>query len=315
MRVMDHTNYQDYQDRYGRDIRAAQGTDNQSTLDEDSQENGVGTKAEKQESNAGAKTAKQENSTGAKAAKQENGAGAKVAGRDAETMSASRSNTYSYQSGESNDLIERLRQEAEAIRKSFARSRNSTLYSSTGDLMAIANTESQEILRGIYVRLSFKMRSLGISGASSSSIKSASRSIKKVMGKVKGKIRSLQKEEEMEKRVEAARKAKQRRLQQEIRRQLAIKRKIRKNRERKDVADSYFESDGQYSEKSYLERLPENVQAEMEMQSAGSSGAAAVDAGVPIEVAIAAAGVDAPMGVDTAVAVAEVSGAVVDVAL
>lgn len=203
-------------------------------------------------------------------------------------------------------------------KQSFIHRSSSSLYSSTSDLMAIANTEDKEILRGIYVRLSFKLwsvRASGATGADSKAIKSATRSIQKVMGKVKGKIKGLRKEEEIEKKAKAAKKAKQRRLEQEIRRELAIKRRIRKNKERRDVEDSYLESDGQYSVKGYRDSLPEQVQIQLEMQAAGGSGTTVLDAGMSVDEAIALAGVDSVMGVDATAAIAEVSGAIVDVAL
>lgn len=212
----------------------------------------------------------------------------------------------------------RLMQQTSPGKQPFIHRSSSSLYSSTSDLMAIANTEDKEILRGIYVRLSFKLwsvRASGATGADSKAIKSATRSIQKVMGKVKGKIKGLRKEEEMEKKAKAAKKAKQRKLEQEIRRELAIKRRIRKNKERRDVEDSYLESDGQYSVKGYRDSLPEQVQVQLEMQAAGGVGASVIDAGMSVDEAIALAGVDSAMGVDTMAAMAEVSGAIVDVAL
>lgn len=200
------------------------------------------------------------------------------------------------------------------MKRAFERRSASSLYSSTSDLMAIANTEDQEILRGIYVRLSFKLwsvRAAGVSGTDTRAIKSATRSIQKVMGKVKSKIKGLQKELELEKKAENARKAKQRRLQQELRRELAIKRKIRKEKERRDVAESYLESDGQYSVKNYQDNLPLEVLLEMEMQRSGSAGiaeAALAEAAVGMAVTETAAAV--PVDVSAAA-----GGNIVDVAL
>lgn len=286
MKVMDHTNYQNI---YEQSDQAARSTDSQT-------------------SSAKVQTAREKEIL----------TGARSADTNAGIAYNSPANANSRSSEKADSLAERTRKRTNAAQKAFSVSGSNTLYSSTSDLMAIANTESQEILRGIYVRLSFKLwsvRAKGATGTDSKAIKSATRSIQKVMGKVKGKIKGLQKEDEMEKKAEAARKAKQRRLQQEIRRELAIKRKIRKNKERKDIADSYLESDGQYSVKGRLDRLPDDVLIEMEMRASGASGTATVDAGISVDAAIAAAGMDAPMGVDTAVAVAEVSGAVVDLAL
>ena len=287
MKVMDHTNYQNIYEQSDRTDRSI-----------DSQTSSTKVQAAARE--------------------EENLTGARYAGADAGNTPNSPANANSKPSEKTDSLAERMRKRTDAARKAFSVTGSNTLYSSTPDLMAIANTESQEILRGIYVRLSFKLwavRAKGATGTDSKAIKSATRSIQKVMGKVKGKIKGLQKEDDMEKKAEAARKAKQHRLQQEIRRELAIKRKIRKNKERKDIEDSYLESDGQYSIKSYMDRLPDDVLIKMEMRTSGTSGTAAVDAGVPVDVAIAAAGADASMGVDTAMAVAEVSGAVVDLAL
>lgn len=209
-------------------------------------------------------------------------------------------------------------QQPSSGKQPFIHRSSSSLYSSTSDLMSIANTEDKEILRSIYVRLSFKLwsvRASGATGTDSKAISSATRSIQKVMGKVKGKIKGLRKEEEMEKKARAAKKAKQRRLEQEIRRELAIKRRIRKNKERRDVEDSYLESDGQYCAKSYRDSLPEQVQVQLEMQAAGGSGTVALDAGMSVDAAIAMAGFDSAMGVDAMTAIADVSGAIVDVAL
>ena len=75
----------------------------------------------------------------------------------------------------------------------------------------------------------------GATGTDSTAIKSATHSIEKVMGKVKAKIKRLKKEGELEKKAVTARKAKQRRLQHELLKELAIKRKIRKNKARRDV--------------------------------------------------------------------------------
>lgn len=219
------------------------------------------------------------------------------------------------------DPVRQLQQRAESAKKSFEAGRHSTLYSSTADLMAIANTENQEVLRAIYVRLSFKLwsvRAAGVTNTNKKAVKNATRSIEKVMGKVKGKIKNLQKEDEMEKKAEAARKAKMRRLQQELRRELAIKRKIRKNKERKDIADSYLESDGQYCVKSYKDSLPEEVQLQLELQQANTAGTVTTDTSL--------AAMDTTMAIDSSVvsmsseaaissAAGGVGGAFVDLAL
>ena len=201
---------------------------------------------------------------------------------DQEKKTAAGLSGSSSQKGEDpGDPVRQLQQRAEAAKKSFEVGRHSTLYSSTPDLMAIANTENQEVLRAIYVRLSFKLwsvRAAGVTNTNKKAIRNATRSIEKVMGKVKGKIKNLQKEDEIEKKAEAARKAKMRRLQQELRRELAIKRRIRKNKERKDIADSYLESDGQYCVKSYKDNLPEEVQLQLELQQAGATGTVMTDA-------------------------------------
>lgn len=233
-----------------------------------------------------------------------------------EAVSAAKA--YGNQKRDANSSVEQTRQKNNDTNRAFSVSGKTTLYSSTADLMAIANTESQETLRGIYVRLSFKLwsvRAAGVSATNKKAVQSAARSVQKVMGKVKGKIKNLQKEDELAKKAEAARKAKQRRLQQEIRRELAIKRKIRKNKEKKDVADSYSESDGQYCLKSYRDTLPEEVLIEMELRAAERADMTVADAGISVDVAFAMAGMDSAMGVDAAAAVAEVSGAIVDVGL
>lgn len=213
-----------------------------------------------------------------------------------EKAAACRSGLPSQRGEDSGGPVRQLQQQAEASKKTFEAGRHSTLYSSTADLMAIANTENQEVLRAIYVRLSFKLwsvRAAGVTNTNKKAVKNATRSIEKVMGKVKGKIKNLQKEDEMEKKAEAARKAKLRRLQQELQRELAIKRKIRKNKERKDIADSYLESDGQYCVKSYKDNLPEEVQLQLELQQAGAAGTVTSDASL--------AAIDTTMAIDSSV--------------
>lgn len=279
MRVMDHTSYQNYTTQYIQD--------RQMDLRKDQTAGG------------------ESEITDVKAFKEDS--------RDASAVK-----TYDSQTNEANSAVERMRQKNKSTNHASSVGGKTTLYSSTADLMAIANTESQETLRGIYVRLSFKLwsvRAAGVSATNKKAVQSAARSVQKVMGKVKGKIKNLQKEDELEKKAEAARKAKLQRLQQEIRRELAIKRKIRKNREQKDVADSYLESDGQYFVKGYRDTLPEEVLLEMELRAAGGSGTTVVDAGISVDTAVAMAGIDSAMGVDATAAVAEVSGAVVDVGL
>ena len=279
MRVTDHASYQNYTNHYVQDkqmdLQKDQAVDNESKIIDD-------------------KSFK-ENSKDVSAVK-----------------------TYGSQTEATESPTGQMRQKNKSTNRASSVSGKTTLYSSTADLMAIANTESQETLRGIYVRLSFKLwsvRAAGVSATNKKAVQSAARSVQKVMGKVKGKIKNLQKEDELEKKAEAARKAKLQRLQQEIRRELAIKRKIRKNREQKDVADSYLESDGQYFVKGYRDTLPEEVLLEMELRAAGGSGTTVVDAGISVDTAIAMAGMDSAMGVDTAAAVAEISGVVVDVGL
>lgn len=288
MKVTDHTDY-----RNGQDMYRSPGAAGQSRLNE----------------GAGRPDGETANAVG------------RPADQDERASYADQPKNLPQKTGEPDNPIKQLRQKEEASKKSFGVSRSSTLYSSTTDLMAIANTENQEVLRAIYVRLSFKLwsvRAAGVTNTNKKAVKSAVRSIQKVMGKVKGKIKSLQKEDEMEKKAEAARKAKLRRLQQELRRELAIKRKIRRNKERKDVADSYLESDGQYSVKSYKDHLPEEAQLQMELQQAGASGAVLTDASLTAA--------DALMVIDSSVAsisaeaaissvAADAGGAFVDLAL
>ena len=217
--------------------------------------------------------------------------------------------------------VRQLHQQEKAVKKPYEAGMHSTLYSSTADLMAIANTENQEVLRAIYIRLSFKLwsvRAAGVTNTNKKAIKNATRSIEKVMGKVKGKIKNLQKEDEMEKKAEAARKAKLRRLQQELRRELAIKRKIRRNKERKDISDSYLESDGQYSVISYKDSLPEEVQLQLELQQAGATGTvmsgasiAAIDTAMAIDSSVASISTEAAISS----AAAYNGGAIVDLTL
>ena len=280
MRVTDHTNYQNGQDMYRKKEQPDQTGLNR------------------------------QNSTGEKP-------DYKAAGWDKTSTAANRQETSTQKKEEPDDPIKRLRQKMDAAKKTPEVNGHSTLYSSTADLMSIANTENQEVLRAIYVRLSFKLwsvRAAGVTNTNKKAISKAARSIEKVMGKAKGKIKNLQKEDEMEKKAEAARKAKMRRLQQELRRELAIKRKIRKNKERKDIADSYLESDGQYSVKGYREHLPEEVQLQLEMQKTGTGDAATAAASL--------AAMDTAMTIDSSVvsmsteaAISSAGGVIVDLAL
>lgn len=222
----------------------------------------------------------------------------------------------STQKNSAEKIQKRPTQQKSAAKRAFERRSSSSLYSSTSDLMAIANTEDQELLRGIYVRLSFKIwsvRAAGATGTDSNAIKSATRSIEKVMGKVKAKIKGLKKEGELEKRAETARKAKQRRLQQELQRELAIKRKIRRNKEKRDVEESYLESDGQHSVKSYRDNLPLEVLIEMEMQRSGFAGTGIAESSMvdaAVEMTATDAAISVPINASTAV-----GGDIVDVAL
>ena len=306
MRVTDHTSYQIFSNQYEQS--------DQHTIDREEQysQNACIGNDKPQPQSVGGQAALQKDQTG----------GSKVERTDVEVLTKNSENVpaakaYDNQKKDVNSPSEQRRQKNSNTKRAFV-SGNTTLYSSTADLMAIANTESQETLRGIYVRLSFKLwsvRAKGVNATNKKAVQSAARSVQKVIGKVKGKIKNLQKEDEMTKKAEAARKAKQHRLWLEMRRELAIRRKIRKNKEQKDVADSYSESDGQYFLKSYRDTLPEKVLAEMELRAAGGSNMAAVDAGVSVDAAIAMAGMDSAMGVDTAAAIAEVSGVMVDVGL
>lgn len=266
MRVTDHTNHQSGQDMYRK-----HGQPDQTGL---SRQTNTGGKPDSKLTDSANKSTNQEE----------------------KSTAAGRSKTSTQKSEDPGDPIKQLQRKEEAAKKSFEASRHSTLYSSTADLMAIANTENQEVLRAIYIRLSFKLwsvRAAGVTNTNKKAVKNAARSIEKVMGKAKGKIKNLQKEDEMEKKAEAARKAKLRRLQQELRRELAIKRKIRKNKERKDVADSYLESDGQYSVKSYRDSLPEKVQLQLELQQAGAAGTVMTNASL--------AAMDTTMAIDSSV--------------
>lgn len=136
------------------------------------------------------------------------------------------------------DRISAAEEELHSVRRCFDRKNQKNLYDATMDLMAIADTESKAALKAIHTRLMFKARMMKASGAESSEIKRAVSKINKVIGKVKTKIKKLQKEEALEKKKENARKAKQRAMEAELRRELEMRRKVRKNRERKDVEDS-----------------------------------------------------------------------------
>lgn len=134
------------------------------------------------------------------------------------------------------------RQESRSLQRAFDRVNARKTYDGTSDLMAIANAENEASLQSICIMLSYKLRHLKYSNMDDNAAKSSAKKIKKVMGKARSKIRKLQKEAQMEKKAEIAKKARQHRLQMEIRRELSLRRKVRKAKERKDVADSYMES-------------------------------------------------------------------------
>ncbi len=133
-------------------------------------------------------------------------------------------------------------QESNSLKRALDRINTKKTYDGTSDLIAIANAENEASLRGICVMLSYKLRHLKFSSSDGNTAKNSARKIKKVMGKAKSKIRKLQKEAQMEKKADIAKKARKLRLQMEIRRELSLRRKVRKAKERKDVADSYMES-------------------------------------------------------------------------
>ena len=112
------------------------------------------------------------------------------------------------------------------------------LYDATSDLMAIAFAEKEPSLKAIHSRLLFKARMVKASGAQAEDIKIALNKIKKVIGKVKTKIKKLKKEENIEKKRKNAERAKQQKMEEELRRELALRRKVRKNREQKDIEES-----------------------------------------------------------------------------
>lgn len=136
------------------------------------------------------------------------------------------------------DLIARMQEKTKSIQDAFDKKRQKNLYDATADLMAIQAAEKEPSLKAIHIRLLFEERMLKSSGAQSGEIKIAVTKIKKVIGKVKAKINNLKKEALMEKRAENARKAKQRKLEEAVRRELALRRKVRKEREQKDVEES-----------------------------------------------------------------------------
>ena len=139
MRVTDHTNYAKGQDMYS---GQADQTDRNRLSSNDKNQ-----KLNDKATNAENKTADQN-----------------------EKAAVCRSGASSQKGGVPGDPVKQLRQRAETAKKSFAASRHSTLYSSTADLMSIANTESQEVLRAIYVRLSFKLWSVRAAGVTNTSV-------------------------------------------------------------------------------------------------------------------------------------------------
>lgn len=170
-----------------------------------------------------------------------------VKGTDAQTKAAHTERTpeesrYSFLEQEekenTNDYVKKLQQQAQSIANAFDRKNQRNLYDATSDLMAIASMEQVPSLRAMHTRLLAQMQNIKGSGAEESEIKSAVSKIKKVIAKVKAKIKNLQKEDELGKKANNAKKAKKRKLEEELRRELAVRRKIRKNREQKDIEES-----------------------------------------------------------------------------
>lgn len=136
------------------------------------------------------------------------------------------------------DTVSGMQSQSQSIKNCFDSKNQKNLYDATSDLMAIANAEREPALKAIHTRLLFKARMMKMSGAKSDEIKIAVTKIKKVIGKVKTKIKKLKKEEQIEKKRKNAEKARQRKLEEELRRELALRKKVRKNREQKDVEES-----------------------------------------------------------------------------
>ena len=170
-----------------------------------------------------------------------------VKGTDAQTRNALTERTpaesrYNFLDREekenSNDYVKQLQQQAQSIANAFDRKNQRNLYDATSDLMAIASIEQIPSLRSMHTRLLGQMQNIKGSGAEESEIRSAVTKIKKVIAKLKAKIKNLQKEEQLERKADNAKKAKRRKLEEEIRRELAVRRKVRKDREQKDVEES-----------------------------------------------------------------------------
>lgn len=196
-------------------------------------------------------------------------------------------------SDQSQDIIQQLQSEAQSIKNTFDRKKQKNLYDATMDLMAIAGTEKEASLRVIQTRLLFKARMLKSSGAQSGEIKTAVTKIKKVIAKAKSKIKKLQKEAQIEKKQENARKSKQRRLEQELKRELAIRRKVRKNKERKDVEESRMGMGANYGGPAAEEvRLGQELNSISTGQAAGADTSAdilsEIDVAVTAETGISA---------------------------
>lgn len=209
------------------------------------------------------------------------------------------------------DMITEMKNRIQSTKDAYDRMRKNrkNLYDATADLMAIQAAEKEPSLKAIHTRLLFEARMMKSTGAQSSEVKIAVTKIKKVIGKLKTKIKNLKKEALLEKRAENARKAKQRRLEEAVRRELALRRKVRKEREQKDVEESRMGMGANYggpagSDPVSLELSGEMVdlsldQALLEADMSGGGlaasfdavaadvgGAAAIDAGVSIDLAL-----------------------------
>ena len=243
-----------------------------------------------------------------------------VKGTDAQTRNAlteripaeSRYNFLDREEKEnSNDYVKQLQQQAQSIAKAFDRKNQKNLYDATSDLMAIASIEQIPSLRSMHTRLLAQMQNIKGSGAEESEISSAVTKIKKVIAKLKAKIKNLQKEEQLEKKADNAKKAKRRKLEEELRRELAVRRKVRKDREQKDVEESRMGMGAnyggpvsgtpvslQYQDDNMLFIDDAMIDAAMEAESlsvdtetavaavASDAGAAAADVGGSVDIAL-----------------------------
>lgn len=185
-----------------------------------------------------------------------------------------------------NNIIERLREQAEAIKKAYDPKKRKNLYDATRDLTLLAQIEKIPMLKAMQSRLMIQVRYVKQSGAESSEIRCAVNKLKKVIGKAKAKVKGLEKEALLEKKRKRAIEAKRRAKELALQREIAWRKKARKAREQKDIEESKMGMGANYGGPTGDPALDMALEAFASMDS----GAATLDVGAIVDVAVANVG-------------------------